>query len=452
MSQSEAIDRIRQVAIVLTSVDAPTARRILGQLPAAQGRLVRQRMANLGSVSPAERQTAMKSFMLLTQSKPPAQTRHKPESPSSSVTSPAEALLSKAESMIDRFEISEDAIALTATSPTKNLDTSSFREFQPVGGDSQNPFLPPTWASAWQQWKGDDLARLLMNERPNVIAALILQCPNELATSILEALPSQTASSVLASLPQLASTDPYLLQEIYDVLHTRLIDFQRQSSPTNAGMSKLQSLLGSLSNEHRQRIQEAFGQSQPLLAHSLGIEIERNSLQASSTTTNTYNGIRTSPPVKAIETDRAFESNAPVAKSSNNTDTLYDSNDDIADFIVPFTSAENNAPETNEPEASDLAFENLIHFSSEELAIVLRSLDPDTILLAISGGSEAIQKRIESLIAPEEVKRLRKRLRSLRSRASDHKAAAQKKIVRMANQLLQQGHIAGYASVAFVAA
>jgi flagellar motor switch protein FliG len=356
--------------------------------------------------------------------------------------------------MIDRFEISEDAIALNASSPSKNSDASSFQEFQPVTGESQNPFLPPVWASAWQQWNGGDLARMLMNERPNVIAALILQCPTELATSILEALPSQTASSVLASLPQLASTDPYLLQEIYDVLHTRLIDFQRQSSPTNAGMTKLQSILSNLSNEHRSRIQEALGQSQPMLAHSLGMEVNHSSVPTnisnsrSAEVATSVTGNETAPPLtlSALALSSMNDSDASHAR--------YDNSEDIADFIVPFAKAENKniVPSSNVSEASDMAFENLAHFSSEELAIVLRSLDPDTILLAVSGGSEAIRNRIESLIAPDEVKRLRKRLRSLRRTASNQKIAAQQKIVGMANLLLQQGHIAGYASVAFVAA
>jgi flagellar motor switch protein FliG len=427
MNQSEASDRIRQVAIVLTSVDASTARRILGQLPASQGRMVRQKMANLGTVTSAERQAAMHSFMLLTQSKPSAK-----NIPDNSQKSPAEALLSNTESTIDRIEISQDAISQAESLPNNNAERSSFNDFQPVNGSSPNPFQPPLLNSAWQQWSGGDLARMLMNERPNVIAALILQCPNELAASILEALPSQTASDVLAALPQLASTDPYLLQEIYDVLHTRLVDFQRQSNPANAGLTKLQAILGNLSNDHRHRIRNALSQSQPMLAHSLGL--------------------KPNPDHAVAVTSPNVEENAPSVPSQS---TSYRSsaevgNDEIADFIVPFsTTSSNDSPSS---EVGELAFENLNHFSPEELAIVLRSLDPETILLAVSGASSTMRTRIESLIAPDEVTRLRKRLRSLRRISNQEKMAAQQKIVQMANQLLQQGHIAGYASVAYVAA
>lgn len=427
MSQSEALDRIRQVAIVLTSVDASTARRILGQLPATQGRMVRQKMANLGTVSSAERQAAMHSFMLLTQSKPREKTN-----PDTSLKSPAEALLSTTDSTIDRVEISEDAIAVAESLPTNNVERTPFNDFQPLNGSSPNPFQPPAWNSTWQQWSGGDLARMLINERPNVIAALILQCPNELAASILEALPSQTACDVLAALPQLASTDPYLLQEIYDVLHTRLIDFQRQSSPSNAGLTKLQAIMANLSNEHQNRIRNDLRQSQPMLAHSLGLDLKPGQAKASG-------AIKVEENVAAVPS-QAMNDPAPTEVSREEVD----------DFVVPFSTTHTNNPLSSE--VSELGFENLNQFSAEELAIVLRSLDPNTILLAVSGASSIMRTRIESLIAPNEVSRLRKKLRSLRRVASSEKTAAQQKIVQMANQLLQQGHITGYASVAYVAA
>ncbi len=88
----------------------------------------------------------------------------------------------------------------------------------------------------------------------------------------------------------------------------------------------------------------------------------------------------------------------------------------FADFVVPFSTTLTNNPPSSE--VSELAFENLNHFSAEELAIVLRSLDPNTILLAVSGASSIMRTRIESLIAPNEVSRLRKKLRSFRRVAS----------------------------------
>ncbi len=274
MSQSEALDRIRQVR------DRSDFRGCVHGSPHSWA--IASHTRAIGSakngqprtVSSAERQAAMHSFMLLTQSKPREKTNL-----DTSPKSPAEALLSTTDSTIDRVEIFEDAIAVAESLPTNN-ERTPLNDFQPLNASSANPFQPPAWNSTWQQWSGGDLARMLMNERPNVIAALILQCPNELAASILEALPSQTACDVLAALPQLASTDPYLLQEIYDVLHTRLIDFQRQSSPTNAGLTKLQAIMANLSHEHQNRIRNDLRQSQPMLAHSLGLDLKPSQAKA----------------------------------------------------------------------------------------------------------------------------------------------------------------------------
>ena len=54
--------RIRHVAIVLQSLDAGTSRGLLGQLPPAQSKLVRQAMVHLGTVTPQERAAAFQSM------------------------------------------------------------------------------------------------------------------------------------------------------------------------------------------------------------------------------------------------------------------------------------------------------------------------------------------------------------------------------------------------------
>lgn len=430
MSQSDVVDRIRQVAIVLTSVDAATARKLLGQLPEAQARQVRQRMANLGSVSPAEREAAMQAFAKLNRA------MNKSAVPTASSTSaarsPAEAILSSVPETIDRFEPSN-------TNSIGSFDHSSSPSqphdgFTPVQSQQQNPFSPH-WSPTWQQWSGEDLARMLTNERPNVIAALVLQCPTELGSGIVQALPAPLAASVLAALPQLHTTDPFVLQEIYDQLHTKLIDFQRQTSPANAGMTKLQALMTQLNGDKKEHIQATLARTEPMLAHSLGLSIEKLAAAAPE------------PPRPAAELSAT---SSPAAAPAGNALPAADSDDDVAEMIVPFVARESTTEldETiGEPD-----FEELANFSQEDLAIVLRSLDPQTILLATAAAGPVMRSRVESLIDAKEVVRLRKRLHALRRVSNVEKAAAQQKIARTAGILLQQGRIAGLSSVSFVAA
>ncbi len=428
MSQSDVVDRIRQVAIVLTSVDASTARKLLGQLPEAQARQVRQRMANLGSVSPSERQAAMQSFAKLTRSLNKAPSAPAPrENPN---RSPAEAILSSVPETIDRFEPSSNVSNLSMDGGSN--DSSTHDGFVPVQPQQRNPFLP-NWNPTWHQWSGEELARMLLNERPNVIAALVLQCPTELGSSIVQSLPSTLAASVLASLPQLHASDPAVLQEIYDQLHMKLIDFQRQTSPANEGMTKLQALMTQLDGEKKHQIQESLARTEPMLAHSLGLSIQESITSRTEQPAN----------VTAASTANTGVRDALLADTSNELS-------DAAEMIVPFVARESTT-ETDDT-IDEPAFEELAKFSSEDLAIILRSLDPQTILLATSAAGPMMQSRIESLIDTKEIVRLRKRLHALRRISSVEKAAAQQKIARTAGMLLQQGRIAGLSSVSFVAA
>jgi flagellar motor switch protein FliG len=420
MRKPQTVDRIRQVAVVLASVDAATARKLLSQLPEAQARLVRQRIANLGAVSPAERESAMESFMRLNRSmsnpSPSASAMQE-----SSVASPAEALLSAAPESIDRFEATASFSDTPANRPSMDLNSPS--GFVPVQPQSLQPFSP-AWSPTWQQWSGEDLARMLLNERPNVIAALLLQSPTELGSAILQALPAHSASAVLAALPQLHTTDPFILEEIYDQLNHKLIDFQQQTGPNNAGMTKLHALLDRLPTEQQSRIRRSLSKQDPMLAHTLGIRIEED--------------------IENDSTENSHDS-LPTSQDENNEPQ------DLVDMVVPFVTkpaAHSNAID----EFGSLDFEELRQFTSEDLALVLRSLDPQTILLAFSAAGPEMRARVEALLDSRHIDRLRKRLHSLRRVSAAEKSAAQQKIARVAGELLRQGRIARLDGVSFIAA
>ncbi len=62
MPAAKVDSKIRQVAILLSSVDTNSARQLLGQLPTDQARQVRNAMVNLGKVTPEERRQALALF------------------------------------------------------------------------------------------------------------------------------------------------------------------------------------------------------------------------------------------------------------------------------------------------------------------------------------------------------------------------------------------------------
>lgn len=440
MNKTESNGRIRQVAIVLSSVDAPTARHLLGQLPPTQARLVRQQMATLANVTPKEREAAMGMLAQLTgKSGKTATHTARFVQPNSQRSSPAEALLSEVPSTLDSVEFTSGYSSRTeANSYSDSPSNSSYDatgnpaafegQFQHVQRQGENPFQAPLWMPAWQQWSGDELARLLSNERPTLIAAVLLQAPVELGSEILQALPSAIATSVLAVLPQLHTTDSSVLQEIYSQLHQRLSDFQRQTSPQNAGMTKLQAILATVSNETRKRLEQGLAVSEPLLAHALGVSTSKTATRVPSqeTKTDDYRAVDS-----AHETDDREESLRET---------------------LPFASETYDGVAENSWQESVISFENLKTLSLEDLAIVLRSMDPYTILLAASGASRAMQERIEALVDPKEIKRLRARLQGLRTAKPIEKQSAQNKIAQAAHVLIQQGRIASLSNMSILAA
>ncbi len=440
MNKSESSGRIRQVAILLSSVDATTARNLLGQLPASQARLVRQQLATLQNVTPAEREASLRMLAQLknrvgsaTTSKPTTRSA----SPGRAEASPAEALLSHVSTSIDRVEFTSlqpkfddrSSYGSSTMEPQTSFHLpGNDSEFSPIHGQSEYPFQTPSWTPTWQQWSGAELARLLSNERPTLIAAVLLQAPTELSSVILESFPIPMATSVLAALPQLHTTDPSVLQEIYSELRQRLADFQRQSSPDNAGLVKLQAILAVVSTESRKTFEQGLARSEPLLAHSLGmsplVAIDRPG----------------APNSMVVET-RATEKNGDQTRGNNASPT-----------VVPFPKTDFAADVPILDFLEFDSFECLISLSLDDFAIVLRSVDPNTVLLAASGASRTIQSRIEELVDPNEVKRLRERLKGLRSVSLREKQMAQDKIVKSAHFLLQHGRIAGIANMSMLVA
>jgi len=400
-------------------------------------------MATLENVTPREREAAMGMLSQMT-GKPNATKENSDRAARTTTkqTSPAEALLSRVPSSIDSIELTNgyaserDSNSFSNRSQNSPYPSSSnpadFEDrFLPVQTQTENPFQVPSWIPTWQQWSGEELARLLNNERPTLIAAVLLQAPVELGSEILQSLPAPIATSVLAVLPQLHTTDSSVLQEIYSQLHQRLSDFQRQSSPENAGMTKLQAILSTVSNETRLRLEQGLTIAEPLLAHALGLSSGKATPAAVST------------PITAAKT---------IDYHAVDMANEADRDEEALPSTLPFPSNANDEDGHGASQESILSFENLTTLSLEDLAIVLRSMDPNTILLAASGASREMQNRIEALVDPKEVKRLRARLQSLRAAKTIEKQAAQKKIAQAAHVLIQQGRIAILANMTILAA
>ena len=110
------------------------------------------------------------------------------------------------------------------------------------------------------------------------------------------------------------------------------------------------------------------------------------------------------------------------------------------------------APKQPEAGRGGTAMDDLLQFSDKDFVAVLHASPPQTVLMALSGATQAFVTRVERLMPPKDVKRLRKRLTSLGPIQLRDVDAAQARIAQTATKMLASGLVEETASVSFLAA
>jgi flagellar motor switch protein FliG len=424
MTKSNSQQRIRQVAIVLTCVDAQTKLRLLGQIPSDQARLVRQEIARLGQVDPREREQALKAFQSLTQSSSKQNTSARKPSPvgatansngqwprsSSPYDSSSEDLDSgnpAAELLDDDFDSVHDEIDIDYQSRAHSRENQS--EFEPVNSNSVEPFVSHSGWEGFPASSGADIAKLLADERPTVVATVLKQVSTQLGAAILAALPSRLAASALSTIPNLDAIDQTIMRDIHETLRAKLFTYRSQFAPDAPDVQHIQSLLAIVPESKRRMVEQDLVVENSSLANSLGI-----SLYAAS-----------------MPVDSRREASAQSTIQATNQSTIQES-------TSPGMSSQ-NLPEETAADNTLLTFDDLEDLSTESLATVFRQSDPDTILIALTGAAIQLRSRLESMIAPNNLGRLRARIESLKNVGTESRFAAREEITRKANELMRSG-------------
>ena len=433
---SNATDqRIRHVAIVLQSLDAATSRGLLGQLPLAQSKLVRQAMVRLGTVTSQEREAAFRSMQgLLSASGIRTERQASIES-----LSPAAALLASQQSALnDQIELSTEA---------RHQEQQEQNWQAGVPNSSSAPS-----AASWQHMPAEALADVLQGERPIVIATVINQVSVERATAIAQALPMKVASATLAALPHLHLTDPAILRDIQLELERKIGQYHAPKKTNAEGLSKLQAIVANMPASQQNGWTIAIAQSNPVLAAKLGWNADLRSPSPAS---------NSSSPVTSREGPKPTET-APQAVRSGQTniEDIFDESMSLpfhSPVIAPSESAATEskqaiAPKHSEAERSKTAIEDLLHFSDRDFVEILHACEPQTVLMALSGATKAFVSRVERLMPSKDVKRLRTRLTNLGPIQLRDVDAAQRRIAETAMKMLASGRVDATGSVSFLAA
>jgi flagellar motor switch protein FliG len=318
---------------------------------------------------------------------------------------PARELLNEdIDSVYDQIEINY---------PESRHSSEAQDDFEPVQTNSYEPFVTNSGWESFPASSGADIARLLADERPTVVATVLKQVSTQLGAAILAALPSRVATQALSTLPNLDAVDKTIMRDIHETIRDKLSAFRSHLSPDAPDVQHIQSLLAIVPESKRRMLEQDLVVENSSLADSLGISLYGSSLRSEN---------------RSMDEDsrrdiRANELIQDAQPSDLTGRDLSEGNDNEYD------------------EQPRLTFDDLEDFPSDSLAIVFRESDPDTILIALTGAAIKLRTRLESMIAPNNLGRLRARFESLKTVGAESRLAARDEIARKANELVRSGRV-----------
>lgn len=436
--------RIRHVAIVLQSLDAATSRGLLAQLPAAQSKLIRQALVNLGSISPQERAKAFEAMqgLLGATVARPTPSHRTPEASVDARSPAAELLASQTSAVLDQLEWSPAALQSHShpISPSNN---------EPHPNDMIGH------CGSWSTIPVETLAEILKTERPIVIATVLNQVAVDRATAIIQLLPIQVAGATLAAIPHLHLTDPAILRDIEQELE-RKIGQHFPPQATSQGLLKLQAILDGIPTSQKSIWENAVSQSNPVLASKLGWSNTPTAQGDSNLEPTEHRSKSLEPELVHQSSDEDVFDDSIVLPFPNES---VQSQSGSSPAITAATTAATNAA-SNDSAMRNLTFgqpreysmDSLSRLSDRDFVTVLHACSPQVILLALSGAKRDFVLRVERLMPPKDVQRLRTKLIGLGPINLRDVDAAQTQIAETATNLQSIGKIGSLETVSFTAA
>ncbi len=440
-------DNIRRIAVLVSSVDSPTARQLLLHLPTHVAKQVRRALQHLGPISPSERQRILAEFQS-TAAKQNAPTANSslsaastargamnhdaPQYVSDSSVTAAHQPRSHSPSLAQYSDFDSNRLdpqhhSSNHTSPSQqSAHQSVSHSEQSVAGDSSQ--------SAWARMDIRALSHFLRSERPTVIAVVINQLAPNTGVALLQQLPLSMHREVLQAIGSLQEFDSEAMLAIEEHLSERLKDYELRIDSESKGTRRIAALLAAAPPE----LQETWSRFVHIAVDPLDASVDQSETSAPDQpeiapiqTAAPKNSVQpaardTSTPVTASRTtERAAERAKPPTATSleprsqatfealASQNTVVDTNTDDADkaYILPFLG-------TSEPkQLSDvdrsliqLEFEQILSLTTYQLAQILTAANSSTVLLALAGASPNFMKRFYSMLNKADARALASRL------------------------------------------
>lgn len=214
--------KLRKAAILVASLDVPTADKILDQMPEEQAAQVRRMMVELGDIDPQEQRHVIDEFF-----------RQGPARQAPVWQAPAAADAGGVELDPDLARrMNEDTLpAPRRVEPERNALESIARE------SDEPPFRFLSEAHSAR------ITPFLAGEHPQTIALVISHMPPQRAASLLATLDGQLQADVLRRLTDLDETDPEITREVERGLESKILEQARSERRRAAGLSAVAGIL-----------------------------------------------------------------------------------------------------------------------------------------------------------------------------------------------------------------
>lgn len=386
--------RLRQIAILLSSVDSATARQLLLHLPTETARQVRALAGKLGPVSAEEKRRILADFQR---------------------TAAASATPARKASRTDSY-----------TSATQTASASSTGQASPDPYDLSHHGTPQEELAEtkWGNLSPQGLLKFLRGERTAVIAVVVSQLAPTLAVQVLQDLPTAVNREVLQRMAGLGEIDPDALSSIEEYLSERLEEYQKTVRSESENQKRIDALLAAAPMALREQWQSVLA----------GTDQE----QAQSQTTLPEENIAPPAVLAAQSVEDTFEPQSSTEANESEATILPFPASAGSDESTTRRSADTR-PDKHENAADSslirLEFEALLELPPETLATVLSEPKSQTVLLALAGATPSFMQRFYDMLRPEDAVALRNRLTDIGAIHLRDIDLAQQELIELAAQL-----------------
>jgi flagellar motor switch protein FliG len=370
---------MRKAAILVASLDEQEGQQLIRRLPVEDAAILRQAVADLGSVNPEERQEVLYELRVST-SQPSPQNAIIPRRP---FASPHEGVeLNWSPSAEDQYNANDHYDAKSShTTATYDRRAASMGQ----SGQHSTDRSAATQGKPFAFFGNHDtqtIAKILQHEPVQIIAVVISQLAAGRAAELLLEMPLQLQTEILERLAQLHPVDQHSLKMLESHLAEWLETHRQQEERVSQGNEKVRQILAQTSDQHRRAILDKLGNHNRILAHELEIPVADDSAPDGELDTESKSNDRFSPPQS--EDQKVYE------------------------------------------------MESLCMLSDAVLLDTLRKTDPQITMLALTGAPSHLLDRILGQLPRRQAKKFRRQLHSLQPTSIRDLQAAQQQFAEKA--------------------